>query len=307
MKATLVIMAAGMGSRYGGDKQVDGIGPNGEMLMEYSVYDAVQAGFSKVVFIIKPDIEKLVRGMVDGLLSRLRTKDGKPVEVAYVYQDFSSVPAFYKIPAERTKPFGTCHAVLCARREVREPFAVINADDYYGQDAFRTAYDVVTKLPETGHAAMVSYLLKNTVSEHGTVSRGVCTTEGDTLKKVVEMLKVKLYPNGDIRDISEGEDTPLLAGDTPVSMNFWCFTPSIFDEIESYFNDFLRALTPEDVKKECLLPVLVDSLIRSGRLAVSVRSSHDRWFGMTYQEDKPIVRRALKALHDSGAYPAVLG
>ena len=307
MKATLVIMAAGMGSRYGGDKQVDGIGPNGEMLMEYSIFDAVRAGFSKVVLIIKPDIEAMIRGMVDGLFSRLRTNEGKPVEVCYVYQDFSSVPAFYRVPESRTKPFGTCHAVLCARERVQEPFIVINADDYYGQDAFRAAYDALTRLPETGGAAMVSYFLKNTVSEYGTVSRGVCVIEDGFLRRVDEMLKVKLYPNGDIRDISEGEDSPLLPGDTPVSMNFWCFTPAIFEELEVYFHDFLKNLKPDELSKECLLPILVDSLVHAGRLSVSAVFSRDRWFGMTYREDKPIVRAALAALHASGAYPPVLG
>ena len=307
MKATLVIMAAGMGSRYGGDKQVDGIGPHAEMLMEYSIYDAVKAGFTKVVLIIKPEIEALIHGMVDDLFSRLRTAEGQPVELAYVYQDFSSVPSFYTVPKERTKPFGTCHALLCAKDEVKDPFIVINADDYYGQDAFRTAYETLRTMPATGHAAMVAYLLKNTVSEYGTVSRGVCRVENGTLAEVNEMLKLKLYPNGDIRDISAGEDTPLIPGETPVSMNFWCFMPSVFDALEVYFRDFLRALPPEELKKESLLPVFVDHAIHTGKLQVSVGFSRNRWFGMTYQEDKPIVRAALTALHESGAYPPVLG
>lgn len=307
MKATLVIMAAGMGSRYGGDKQVDGIGPHAEMLMEYSIYDAVKAGFSKVVLIIKPEIEALIHGMVDDLFSRLRTVEGKSVEVAYVYQDFSGVPPFYTVPEERTKPLGTCHAVLCARDEVIDPFIVINADDYYGQDAFRTAYETLCTMPAAGRAAMVAYLLKNTVSEYGTVSRGVCRVENGVLAEVNEMLKLKLYPNGDIRDISEGEDTPLIPGETPVSMNFWCFMPSVFADLEAYFHDFLRALKPDELKKESLLPVFVDHQIKTGRLKVDVGFSHDRWFGMTYQEDKPIVRAALTALHESGAYPSVLG
>ena len=307
MKATLVIMAAGMGSRYGGDKQVDGIGPHHEMLMEYSIYDAVRAGFSKVVLIIKPEIETMIHGMVDDLFSRLRTAEGKEVELTCVYQDFSSVPSFYTVPAGRTKPFGTCHALLCAGSAVQEPFVVINADDYYGQDAFRTAYEALAAMPEQGHAAMVAYLLKNTVSEYGTVSRGVCRVENGTLAEVNEMLKIKLYPDGSIRDISAGEQSPLIPGDTPVSMNFWCFTPAIFGELETYFHDFLRALRPEDLKKECLLPIFVDQLIRAGRLEVAVGASRDRWFGMTYQEDKPLVRAALTALHESGVYPPVLG
>lgn len=307
MKAALVIMAAGMGSRYGGNKQVDGLGPNNEMLMEYSIYDAVKAGFTKVVLIIKPEIEALIRGMVGGITSRLKTVDGEPVEVCYVYQTFENIPSFYQVPADRVKPFGTCHAVLCARSAVTEPFIVINADDYYGQDGFRTAYETLCHMKSEGEAAMVGYLLKNTVSEHGTVTRGVCHTENGQLRKVVETFKLKLYPNGDIRDISEGEDTPVLDGDTVVSMNFWCFTPWIFEKMEEYFEEFLRALKGDEIKAECLLPTLVDRLIRSGEMTVSVRSSRDRWFGVTYREDKPLVQAALRALHESGAYPAVLG
>ena len=174
MKAALVIMAAGMGSRYGGSKQVDGIGPNGEILMEYSVFDARRAGFTKVVFIIKPEMRDLMEDLVGKRLAERRTAEGEKVEVCYAYQDFSSVPSFYKVPEERVKPFGTVHALLCARECVSEPFVVINADDYYGVDAFKTIYRELSKLAETGEGTMVGYDLCNTVSEHGTVTRGVC-------------------------------------------------------------------------------------------------------------------------------------
>jgi len=306
MKAALVIMAAGMGSRYGGNKQVDGIGPNGEILMEYSIYDAIRAGFTKVVFIIKPNMTELMEELCGRRIARLKTAEGENVEVCYAYQDFSSVPAFYQIPAERQKPFGTAHAVLCARACVSEPFAVINADDYYGVDAFRTVYEELCRLPAEGCATMVGYSLKNTVSENGTVTRGVCHVADDRLTKIVETFKLKPFPNGEIRDVENGEDGPVYAPDTPVSMNFWGFTPWIFGKLEAYFDAFLRALPPENIKAECLLPSMVGELIERGELSVSVLHSDARWFGVTYREDKPKVQAALRALHDAGIYPPSL-
>ena len=306
MKAALVIMAAGMGSRYGGNKQVDGLGPNQEILMEYSIYDAIRAGFSKVVFIIKPEMLETVKRICGERVAAMKTAAGQPVEVAYVFQDFSSIPAFYRIPAQRQKPFGTCHALLCAREAVTEPFVVINADDYYGVSAFQTIYRALGSLPRERHAAMVGYLLKNTVSENGTVSRGVCRVEQGKLLGIRETLKIKLCGDGLIRDTAAGEDGPVLPPDTPVSMNFWGFTPWIFQQIEDYFHQFLRQLGPEELKAECLLPVLVGQLMAEGRLEVSVLSSDARWFGVTYREDKPLVQAALKQLHESGVYPPSL-
>ena len=306
MKAALVIMAAGMGSRYGGNKQVDGLGPNGEILMEYSIYDAIRAGFNKVVFIIKPDMKELMENLCGRRIAQMKANDGSSVEVAYAFQDFSSVPSWYKIPAERVKPFGTAHAVLCARDVVKEPFAVINADDYYGADAFSTIYNELCKLPETGAATMVGYRVDKTVSENGTVTRGVCQTEDGKLTKIVETFKIKLYPNGDIRDIENGEDSPLIPPETPVSMNFWGFTPWIFEKLDAFFTDFLKNLAPDNSKGEALLPTLVGELIESGELTVSVLHSNARWFGVTYKEDKPAVQAELKKLHDAGVYPKTL-
>lgn len=302
-KVSLVIMAAGMGSRYGGSKQVDGIGPHHEILMEYSIYDALRAGFNKVVFIIKPEMEPMMRTLCGDYLSQKTALDGAPVEVAYAFQDYSSVPAFYHIPEGRTKPFGTVHALLCAGEVVQEPFCVINADDYYGVDAYRTMYQALTALPERGRAAMVGYALAKTASLHGTVSRGVCTVSKGKLENVREALKIQLYPDGTLRDLAE--DKP-LAADTVVSMNFWGFAPSIFPALRDYFEDFLRHRAGEDLKAECLLPVMVGEELQANRLEVSVLHSDARWFGMTYQEDRATVAEELRKLHDAGVYPADL-
>ena len=296
MGATLLIMAAGMGSRYGGNKQVDGLGPNGEILMEYSIYDAIRAGFDKVVFVIKP-------GMKETLASICGDRIAKKVKVDYAFQDFSSVPSFYHIPEGRTKPFGTVHAVLVARDYIDQPFAVINADDYYGVSAFSTIYEKLQTLAPEGEATMVGYQLQNTVSKNGTVSRGVCHAVNGNLDKVVETLKIKLCENGEIRDIGAGELLDPLA---PVSMNFWGFTPWIFGKLEEYFATFLKGLAPDAIKAECLLPVFVDKLMHEGELTVPMLTTDAVWFGVTYKEDKPFVQAELRKLHESGVYPASL-
>ncbi len=303
MKVSLVIMAAGLGSRYGGSKQVDGIGPHHEILMEYSIYDAIRAGFNKIVFIIKPEMEEMMHRLCGDYLAGKTARDGSPVEVAYAFQDFSSVPDFYHIPPERTKPFGTVHALLCAADVVHEPCCVINADDYYGIDAYRTIYEELIRLPETGKATMVGYLLKNTASLHGTVSRGVCTVKDGKLQSVREALKVQLYPDGTLRDLARDEP---LAPDTVVSMNFWGFMPSIFPALREYFENFLRNEAGEDIKAECLLPVMVDQQMKAGKLEVSVLHSADKWFGMTYQQDRAVVAEELQKLHQRGDYPESL-
>ena len=299
MGATLLIMAAGMGSRYGGNKQVDGLGPNGEILMEYSIYDAIRAGFDKVVFVIKP-------GMKETLASICGDRIAKKVKVDYAFQDFSSVPSFYHIPEERTKPFGTVHAVLVARDYIDQPFAVINADDYYGVSAFSTIYEKLQTLAPEGEATMVGYQLQNTVSKNGTVSRGVCHAVNGNLDKVVETLKIKLCENGEIRDIGAGEPGELLDPLAPVSMNFWGFTPWIFGKLEEYFATFLKGLAPDAIKAECLLRVFVDELMHEGELTVPMLTTDAVWFGVTYKEDKPFVQAELRKLHESGVYPASL-
>ena len=302
MHSSLVIMAAGLGSRYGGSKQVDGIGPNGEILMEYSIHDALRAGFDKVVFIIKPEMQEMMDGLV-GYLKQKKTADGRPVEVAFVYQDFTSVPSFYHIPEERTKPFGTVHALLCAEPAVDGPFCVINADDYYGVDAYRTIYEELGKLAPSGESTMVGYLLKNTASLHGTVSRGVCKVKDGKLDSIQETLKIQLYPDGHLTDLDTNTD---LDPETVVSMNFWGFMPSIFPALRAYFEAFLRGLPDGAVKAECLLPVMVGEELKAGRMTVSVLNSKDKWFGMTYHEDRALVAVDLHKLHEAGVYPPSL-
>ena len=298
-KASLVIMAAGMGSRYGGVKQIAGVGPKGEILMEYAIFDALRAGFDKVVFIVT---EALVEGLKEKFGDALAKKG---VEVAYAVQDYSSLPAFHQVPPERVKPYGTAHAVLCARSAVAEPFAVINADDYYGTDAFRAIFEALPALDEE-RACMVGYKLRNTVSEHGTVTRGVCTVEADKLKSVTETFKIACFPDGSIRDTAQDPAGKLLVGNAVVSMNFWGFHPAIFGALEDYLERFLKNLAPGDLKSEWLLPALVDERIRGGKLSVDVLHTDARWFGMTYKEDHPLVQAEIARLHASGVYPPAL-
>lgn len=292
MKTTLVIMAAGLGSRYGGNKQVDGIGPNGEILMQYSIYDAIRAGFNKVVFVIKPEHRAVIENFC---------KNIDNAEIAFAYQDYSSVPAFYKIPAERTKPFGTTHAVLCAKDVVDGPFAVINADDYYGSEAFDELYHKLNSL-KSGEATMVAYKLKNTVSRNGSVSRGVCRVADGKLSTVKEHYDITIDQNDVISDKTEG----VLPSDSLVSMNLWGFLPEFFDFAKDYFESFLKELPEGELKKECALPTMVDTLIQSGELEVSVLSTDSVWFGVTYKEDKDFVAGELKKMHDDGKYPEKL-
>lgn len=291
-KTTLLLMAAGLGSRYGGNKQVDGIGPHGEILMQYSIYDAIRAGFNKLVFVIKPEHREIVERFC---------KDIKGVEICFVYQDFSSIPDFYSIPAERVKPFGTVHAVLCAAEAVKEPFAVINADDFYGEDAFRVMHEKLVSLEE-GEATMVAYYLKNTVSRNGAVTRGVCDITAGKLTKVTETYSITVDEAGVISDADSG----VLDGECLVSMNMWGFRPEIFGGMKDSFHAFLRSIEKGNIKAEYALPTMVDRMIGEGSLGVSVLSTNAVWFGVTYQEDRPSVAAELVKLHESGEYPEQL-
>ena len=301
MNTTLLIMAAGLGSRYGGNKQIDRIGPNGEILMEYSIHDAVEAGFDKVVFVIRRSMDELFRSMIGD-------KIAKKVKVEYAFQEYDSLPNGFIPPADRTKPYGTVHAVMCAKDVVHEPFAVINADDYYGRDAFKAMADALHRLQhEKNKAYMVAYYLKNTVSKHGHVTRGVCTTD-DTghLVKVTETFSILPFPDGTIRDIHDNPDGIILDPDALVSMNMWGFGPTFFEAGMKYLSDFLMDDSGDPLKKECLLPSLVDSLMHSDGLKVEVLSTDAVWFGVTYKEDKDYVAAELQKLHDNGTYPAIL-
>ena len=301
MNTTLLIMAAGLGSRYGGNKQIDRIGPNGEILMEYSIHDAVEAGFNKVVFVIRKSMEELFRSMIGD-------KIAKKVEVAYAFQEYDSLPDGFVPPEDRTKPYGTVHAVTCAMDLIHEPFAVINADDYYGRDAFRAMADSLRRMRgKENRASMVAYYLKNTVSKNGHVTRGVCTTdETGHLVRVTETYAILPFPDGTIRDIHDDPNGVILDPDALVSMNLWGFSPSFFAAGRKYLSDFLKDNSGDPLKKECLLPALVDTLMHTQGLKVEVLSTDAVWFGVTYKEDKAYVASELKKLHDNGTYPAAL-
>lgn len=303
---TLVILAAGLGSRYGGIKQVEGLGPCGEAIMAYSAYDAVKAGFEKVVFIIKPEILDAVQKICGDKIAAMRTASGKQVEVAYVYQDYSSIPDFYHVSPDRKKPFGTVHATLCAKDVVDGPFALINADDYYGAQSFGMMFAQLQQLPERGYGAMLGYRLDNTVSPMGTVTRGICTVEDGQLAEVKETYKIQLMGDGQIFD-TEKPDAPVeLPPDSCVSMSFWGFTPWIFQEMALYFQQFLEKLPEDSLTGECLLPVMVDDLLSQGKLKVQVEPNDALWFGITCKEDRPKVIMAFQALHDAGLYDTPL-
>lgn len=298
MDKTIVVMAAGLGSRYGGVKQIERLGPDGEILMEYAIYDAIRAGFNRIVLIIKPEIYNDVRELFGN-----RIEESTGIKIDYAFQTLDRFTESRPEFKARTKPFGTVHALLCAESAVDGPFCVINADDYYGVDAYRTIYEELVKLPAESKGTMVGYLLKNTASLHGTVSRGVCKVKDGKLDTIQEALKVQLYPDGHLTDLDTDTD---LAPDTVVSMNFWGFMPSIFPALRTYFENFLRGLPDDAVKAECLLPLMVGEEVKAGRMTVSVLHSKDRWFGMTYREDRAVVAEDLRRLHESGVYPPSL-
>ena len=290
--STLVVLAGGLGSRFGGNKQISCVGPSGECLMEYSIYDAIEAGFDRVVFILKSDMVDIVREKIGKRLE-------KKVRVDYAVQDYSSIPAFYQIPAERTKPFGTVHALLCAKEYLDAPFATINADDYYGKDAYRILKTMLDDLNGKEQAVMVPYVLGNTMSENGGVTRGVCQISDGVLQSVQETKNIHYEADRSIMSDS-GELSPTL----PVSMNIWGFHPDSVPMIEAYFDAFLRELEPNELKAECLLPIMINDFLAQGAITVKARSSSDCWFGLTYREDVEVTQKALLALHEKGFYPS---
>lgn len=298
-KPVLVVLAAGMGSRYGGMKQLDPVGPSGQLIIDYSIFDARRAGFEKVIFIIRQEFEADFRKAIGDRLSRL-------MEVEYAYQSLDDLPAPYTAPEGRTKPFGTGQAVLSARNLIHGPFAVINSDDYYGPEAFCVMYEYLSTHADTQQYqyCMVGYQVKNTVTENGSVSRGVCVVGSDgMLESVTERTKIVQDKDGVIR-YADGDGWVDLPGDTLVSMGIWGLTASFMQEAQDRFSGFLAESLPKDpMKCEYFLPTIISDLIGEGKAQVRMLHSTDKWYGVTYREDKPGVMAALARLTEEGLYP----
>ena len=296
MDPTLVVLAAGLGSRYGSLKQIDKFGPSGETIVDYAIYDAIQAGFSKVVFVIRQSIE-------DEFNEVFYPKISPRVEVKYVFQELENIPSGLAVPDNREKPWGTGHAVLMTKSEINEPFAIVNADDFYGRSALKMIYDHLSQIKNTElSGCLIGYTLKNTLSEHGRVSRGVCEIgDSDLLKSVVE--RTDIYtggPTGVYYD-ERGNQNP-LSGNETVSMNLMGFTSQVLDHIEKWFMEFYHQ-SSSDPKSEFYIPTVLNNVAKMNGAPISVLKTSDRWFGMTYKEDKPVAQRMLADLVKSGVYP----
>ncbi len=295
---TLLVLAAGMGSRYGGLKQLDSVGPNGETVIDYSVFDAIRAGFNKVVFIIREDFKEEFKLSIG-------EKFQDRIEVEYAFQKLDELPPGYTIPNDRTKPWGTGHAILSAMQTIRDPFAVINADDFYGQLAYQKIYNYLSETPVDALPAnycMVGYPLKNTLSEHGSVSRGICSvSEDDKLNSVRELTHI-VKKHSEIFNEVNGEKESLTGGEV-VSMNMWGFSPQVFIQLERLFSEFLKD-NLNVLSSEFYIPFAVDNLIQSGTATVEVLETTEKWFGVTYQEDKVQVQKAILSLIQYGDYPS---
>ena len=302
-KPVLVIMAAGMGSRYGGLKQIDPVDEQGHIIMDFSIFDAKRAGFEKVVFIIKKENEADFKEAVGERMA-------KQMEVAYVFQDLGNIPEGFEVPEGRVKPWGTAHAVLSAIDEIDGPFAVINADDYYGRDAFQVIYDYLSTHEDDDkyRYTMVGYKLENTVTDNGHVARGICdTNEKGELVRITERTRIEKKDGGIAYSEDDGATWTFVPGDTLVSMNMWGFTHSILDEIKAGFPEFLeKGIASNPMKCEYFLPSVVSNLLGEGRATVAVLASADKWYGVTYKEDKPIVVEAIKKMKEEGRYPEKL-
>lgn len=297
MQPTLLILAAGMASRYGSLKQTEGFGPGGETIMDYSIYDSIRAGFGKVVFIIREDFAEEFKASFEPKLA------GK-IKTEYVYQDIDTYLGDLKAPAERTKPWGTGHAVLCAKEVVAEPFAVINADDYYGQDAFKKAADFLNNACTEKRYALIGYRLEKTLSEHGTVSRGVCQVDtGQNLISIKE--RTKIYKENDAVVYLDEEGKHMVPADSSVSMNFWCFHPNLFEETEKLFLQFVRDNTA-NLKAEFFIPIMAEDFMENHDGQINVIPTSSKWFGVTYKEDAPVVKASVDKLVADGVYPPSL-
>mgnify|MGYP000947965798 FL=1 len=299
MKPTLAIMASGIGSRYGGLKQIDPVGPNGEIIIDYSIYDALKAGFGKVVFIINRDIEKAFK-------ENIGCRIEKVINTTYVYQSVEDLPEGFKIPVKRTKPWGTAHAVLCCRNVIKTPFAVINADDFYGSRSFLRLAEYLKDIGKSGigyQYCMVGFQLENTLTENGYVSRGVCSVDTDGyLNDIYERTRIQKF--GKVAKYSEnGEDWIEIPAGSIVSMNMWGFTTDFFHELEQQFPLFLRNNRDNILKAEYFLPTVVNRLISSNKAKVKVLPTDEKWYGVTYKEDKPFVKEAILNRIQQGIYP----
>lgn len=300
---TLVIMAAGLGSRFGsGIKQLEPFGPNGEIIMDYSIYDALEAGFNKIVFIIRRSLEKDFKEVIGNRIEKI-------ADVAYAYQELDDLPAGFTVPEGRMKPWGTGQAILCCKDIVDEPFIVINADDYYGKEAFVKLHDyLINPAPVSGklNFCMAGFILGNTLSDNGSVTRGICHVNSENhLLDVKETHDIYKMENGAGVPDGTGGFTP-IDPQSIVSMNMWGFTPELFDILENGFSDFLSDITGDRLKSEYLIPTVVDSLIKDGTAQVTMLETNDKWFGVTYREDKETVVNSLRKLIDAGVYPEKL-
>ena len=302
MKPTLFLLAAGMGSRYGGLKQLDGLGPNGETIMDYSIYDAIHAGFGKLVFVIRKEFENDFR---EKIISKY--EDHIPCEL--VFQSLDALPEGFKCPEGRTKPWGTNHALMMGKTVINEPFGIVNCDDFYGRDTFKVMGKFLSELPEGSKNtyAMVGFRVGNTLSESGTVSRGICTTDSkNLLQGVVERTKIQRM-DGEVKYLDENNQWIAIDDKTPVSMNFWGFTPDYFNYSDEYFKEFLSdPKNMENLKSEFFIPLMVDKLIKEGTATVEVLDTTSKWFGVTYPEDRPETVEKIKKLVADGVYPEKL-
>lgn len=295
MKPTLLVLAAGMGTRYGGNKQLDEVGPSGETIIDYSIYDAIRAGFGKIVFVIRRDIEEQVK---ERFVKKLKGK----IEVDYVFQEITNLPEGVKVNPERQKPWGTSHAILVTVSKIKEPFGVINADDYYGVESFKILHDFLMNDKDPNCYCIVGYKMGNTLSEHGHVNRGVCGVENGLLKNIVETRQIEKTTFG---AQAPGSDGSILkfTGNEVVSMNLWGFKPSCFDFLGAEFKSFIIK-NGMDLKAELDIPTSIDKFVKNGEITIKILMSNERWFGVTYREDKPFVVESINKMIGKGVYPS---
>jgi dTDP-glucose pyrophosphorylase len=295
MKPTLLVLAAGMGTRYGGNKQLDQVGPSGETIIDYSIYDAIRAGFGKIVFVIRRDIEEQIK---ERFVDRLKGK----IEVDYVFQEITNLPEGAKVSPDRQKPWGTSHAILVTEKAISEPFGVINADDYYGVDSFRILRDFLVNDQDPNNYCIVGYKMGNTLSDHGHVNRGVCGVENGLLKNIVETRQIEKTATGAKAPGPDGKDL-IFTGNEVVSMNLWGFKPSCYSFLGSEFRSFIDK-NGMDPKAELDIPTSIDKFVKNGEITIQILMSNEHWFGVTYREDKPFVVDSINKMISEGVYPS---